>query len=490
MAFNLSKPVLLVTKLENYLLPFELITWLQRMGHFDWHQPLVCATPIQLAARNSPSRTQLKCSLLKTVMATTLISLTMSEALKKVMVIVIFLSFLMARYVLPLLDTHFGLMHIHFRWRILFPWRLSLSAASTSIPPGRQRRQLHASEPFQRWSCPLLWLVHSLSTLLLLPKGPTPLSKLFRMTTRMWLLPISPHCHSLLAKRFVPIFLIAILHWLIIQHNLIYLFFEQVDSDPAYTGPALPSNRHFKCWHGACKVLTVLASMKYNVQGTFPQYPVCMILNHCSALIRLLKSDIPQMYHLYELLNDWGMPPSVNELAMAKGKAVFDITAMDAHLVQLERESNTLLKAFTKQALKRNVCIFLTIIWSIFEMVSGRLQTNHLKHSWQTGWLLLISLSTQWRVLSFVSSFNTCTRRKPISIFLVGIPCAIRSWRWVTPRLWSWSRCSQWVITVSPMLIASHKHAHLSNTQERSLSLLMPGHSRIKLHFLQLWSTM
>ena len=56
------------------------------------------------------------------------------------------------------------------------------------------------------------------------------------------------------------------------------------------------------------------------------------------------------------------MPPSVNELAMAKGKAVFDITAMDAHLVQLERESNTLLKAFTKQALKRNVCIFLTII--------------------------------------------------------------------------------------------------------------------------------
>ena len=56
------------------------------------------------------------------------------------------------------------------------------------------------------------------------------------------------------------------------------------------------------------------------------------------------------------------MPPSVDELAMAKGEAVFDITAVDAHLAQLERESNTLLKAFTKQVLKRDVCIFLTMI--------------------------------------------------------------------------------------------------------------------------------
>ena len=29
-------------------------------------------------------------------------------------------TFLMARYVLLLLDTHFGLTHIHFRWQILF----------------------------------------------------------------------------------------------------------------------------------------------------------------------------------------------------------------------------------------------------------------------------------------------------------------------------------------------------------------------------------
>ena len=87
-----------------------------------------------------------------------------------------------------------------------------------------------------------------------------------------------------------------------------------------------------------------------------------MILNHCSALICLLKSDFPQMYCLYELLNNQGKPPSVDELAMAKGKAVFDITAVDAHLAQLEHRSNTLLKAFTKQAIKHNVYIFLTMI--------------------------------------------------------------------------------------------------------------------------------
>jgi len=60
------------------------------------------------------------------------------------------------------------------------------------------------------------------------------------------------------------------------------------------------------------------------------------------------------------------MPPSVDELAMAKGKAMFDITAMDAHLARLEHESNTLLKAFTKQVLKHDVCIFLTMIWIRF----------------------------------------------------------------------------------------------------------------------------
>ena len=46
---------------------------------------------------------------------------------------------------------------------------------------------------------------------------------------------------------------------------------------------------------------------------------------------------------------------------MAKGEAVFDIT--NTHIARLECESNTLLKAFTKQALKCNVCIFITIIW-------------------------------------------------------------------------------------------------------------------------------
>ena len=34
MAFNLSEPVLLVTKLENYLLPFKPTTWLRRDGTF------------------------------------------------------------------------------------------------------------------------------------------------------------------------------------------------------------------------------------------------------------------------------------------------------------------------------------------------------------------------------------------------------------------------------------------------------------------------
>ena len=77
------------------------------------------------------------------------------------------------------------------------------------------------------------------------------------------------------------------------------------------------------------------------------------------------------MYRLYEHLNFRGTPPTANELAMAKGKASFDITAGDAHLAQLECESNTLLKAFTKQALERDVCIFLTLVLICFDMVAG-----------------------------------------------------------------------------------------------------------------------
>jgi cytochrome c556 len=61
------------------------------------------------------------------------------------------------------------------------------------------------------------------------------------------------------------------------------------------------------------------------------------------------------MYHLYEHLNDRGTTPTADEIAMAKGDAIFDVTAVDAHIARLERESNTLLKAFTKQTLKHDV---------------------------------------------------------------------------------------------------------------------------------------
>jgi hypothetical protein len=67
----------------------------------------------------------------------------------------------------------------------------------------------------------------------------------------------------------------------------------------------------------------------------------CMILNRYSALIRLLKSDFPQLYCLYEHLNDRGTLPTADELAMAKDEAAFDMTAVDAHLARLEGESNT-----------------------------------------------------------------------------------------------------------------------------------------------------
>jgi cytochrome c556 len=64
------------------------------------------------------------------------------------------------------------------------------------------------------------------------------------------------------------------------------------------------------------------------------------------------------MYRLYEHLNNRGTVPTADEIAMAKGEANFDITAVDAHLARLEQESNTLLKAFTKQSLKHNVRLY------------------------------------------------------------------------------------------------------------------------------------
>ncbi|KAG2139130.1 uncharacterized protein EDB93DRAFT_1071536, partial [Suillus bovinus] len=95
-------------------------------------------------------------------------------------------------------------------------------------------------------------------------------------------------------------------------------------------------NKHYKCYLGNCKVLTIMRAMKSSLNG----------------LIGHLKTHFPPMYRLYLLLKSHGTPPTNDELRIAWGEKVLNPAAAAQYLVQLEQASVNIFDAFNKQVTK------------------------------------------------------------------------------------------------------------------------------------------
>ncbi|KAJ7876647.1 hypothetical protein B0H13DRAFT_2347527 [Mycena leptocephala] len=97
--------------------------------------------------------------------------------------------------------------------------------------------------------------------------------------------------------------------------NLIYLFYESVDKG-ADGSPGAPGDKHFKCYHGSRKVLTITRAMKSSLNG---------LQTH-------LRTKFPIMNRLYEAMSRHQTPPTQQEIDLARGATVMDAAAAAEYL--------------------------------------------------------------------------------------------------------------------------------------------------------------
>ncbi|KAF9063150.1 hypothetical protein BDP27DRAFT_1335608 [Rhodocollybia butyracea] len=117
--------------------------------------------------------------------------------------------------------------------------------------------------------------------------------------------------------------------------NPIYLFFELVDRNEA-GDPGTPGDKHYKCFHGKRKTLTITKAMKSSLNG----------------LTMHLKNHFPPMYRLWEVLHQQKKIPTAEEVNIACGKTTLDAQSATAFLGKLETVSYNIQAAFDAQARK------------------------------------------------------------------------------------------------------------------------------------------
>ncbi|KAF9455310.1 hypothetical protein BDZ94DRAFT_814316 [Collybia nuda] len=120
-----------------------------------------------------------------------------------------------------------------------------------------------------------------------------------------------------------------------LKRNPIYHFYEEVARDAA--GKLRESgDKHYKCYHGGRKVLTITSAMKSSLNG----------------LIGNLKTCSPTMYRFYLVLKNRSPaePTTEEEVQIASGKKVLEPGAASKFVQGLESKAENIRVAFNKQA--------------------------------------------------------------------------------------------------------------------------------------------
>ncbi|KAM6491683.1 hypothetical protein JOM56_012845 [Amanita muscaria] len=116
------------------------------------------------------------------------------------------------------------------------------------------------------------------------------------------------------------------------RRNPVYFFYELVSQNTSgQMGD--PGDKHYKCYHGNRRILTVTKLMKSNLNG---------LINH-------LKTHFPAMHRLYLILKDREESPTPDEIAVASGKKVIDPKSEADYLRRLEDATDNIRKAFAAQ---------------------------------------------------------------------------------------------------------------------------------------------
>ncbi|KIJ52915.1 hypothetical protein M422DRAFT_43145 [Sphaerobolus stellatus SS14] len=127
-----------------------------------------------------------------------------------------------------------------------------------------------------------------------------------------------------------------------VKKPAIYHFFEQVPNNTEGC-PGEHGDKHYRCYHGKHKILTITRKMKGSQNG----------------LIGHLRTHFPAMNRLYEELKSRkDSPPMVLELQMAAGQIPLDSPEAVAYIKGLEKKAgngHSLVDMFNLQAAKTEV---------------------------------------------------------------------------------------------------------------------------------------
>jgi len=143
------------------------------------------------------------------------------------------------------------------------------------------------------------------------------------------------------------------------KRNPIYLFYESVTTNAEGT-VGQPGDKHYKCYHGNRKILTITRAMKSSLNGNIPIFALNFMLNLVIDYVGLmghLKMHFPAMYWLYLILKDWGSPATEEEKAIATGQQVLDLSKTAEYIGQLERASASIVEVFKQQHQHTAVCL-------------------------------------------------------------------------------------------------------------------------------------
>jgi hypothetical protein len=120
------------------------------------------------------------------------------------------------------------------------------------------------------------------------------------------------------------------------MRNPIYYFYKQVTQN-ADGGAGNAGDKHYQCYHGSKKIITITKSMKSNltscvILSCFNKYFVSLILY--LALKSNLTTCAPLMYRLFTLLSERSKSESITqeEIDYASGKK---IRAQNLYLIVL-----------------------------------------------------------------------------------------------------------------------------------------------------------
>lgn len=144
------------------------------------------------------------------------------------------------------------------------------------------------------------------------------------------------------------------------RKNHVYLFYEEVDHNSS-GARGEPGDKHFKCRHGAHKILTITKKMRSSLNG---KQTACHSLDSCTNIFKGLighLKNFPHMYELLDILNSRESPPTADEIAVAEGRKVLDPKAAADWLLKLEKASNRLTDMFKRQlnqAAVSIICIY------------------------------------------------------------------------------------------------------------------------------------